>query len=598
MSPERLGNFGTEDTDAGGEIRRHGISASPGIAIGRAFVVDADRLVVPRTRVDDVESEVSRFEGALETTRGEILEICADMTERMGEDHARIFDSHLMMLSDDTVVGATIERIRAQHLNAAAAFEETVDAIVRSFDAMKDEYLKDRAADIVDVKRRVLRHLVGGSTTRRALDEPSIVIAQDLSPSVTAQFDRAKVLAYATDRGGRTSHTAILARSQAVPAVVGLESLSARVSDGDTVIVDGNTGTVVVNPAPETLEEYEQERRRFQELEEQLLTLTGYPGITLDGREFGLLANIDMPSEVAFAVEHGAQGVGLFRTEYFFISRDELPGEDQQYAMYRDVVERLGGRPVTIRTIDIGGDKVARYLPGAAEHNPFMGWRGIRFFLTRRDVFRTQLRAIYRASAHGTVRIMFPMISSVDEVVEARAICRSVCDELRAEGVPFDENTPLGIMIETPAAVAVAEALGREADFFSIGTNDLIQYTLAVDRGNARIAHLYRNVHPAILRFLRQTVLAARKREIPVSVCGEVCADPRAVVLLIGMRIDAFSASPAVVPEIKRIIRSVTFDACRALLRRVMRLRTTAEVEAEVDRFLAEHLNGGGGNTT
>jgi len=588
MSPERLGNISSRSAPGpGDEVRRQGVSAAPGIIVGTAFLKDSVRLVVPDTRIDNPEREVENFKRGMEDTRVEIESIRADMTERMGEDHARIFDAHLLILDDLTIVDGTTEVIRREQLNAAAAFEVTIDHILKSFGEIEDEYLKDRYVDVLDVKRRAIRNLLGESdAVMMRPTQPVVIVAHDLSPSDTSQLDRANTLAYATDLGGRTSHTAIIARSQGVPAVVGLDDLFDQVHSGDTIIVDGNTGTVIVKPTPATLEEYELEQKRFHELEEQLLTLTGYPAVTLDDKRFGLGANLDMPDEVESALEHGAQGVGLFRTEYYFISNESLPSEDEQYHVYRSVAEKMGGRSVTIRTLDIGGDKIAQYLHSSAELNPFMGWRGIRFCLTRKDIFKTQLRAIYRASAFGKVRIMFPMISQFEEVMKAKEICAEVMDELRGQQVEFDQTVELGIMIETPSAVAMADQLGKVVDFFSIGTNDLIQYTMAVDRGNAKIAHLYQNLHPAIIRSIKQTVDAARKREIHVSVCGEMCGDPLSMLVLIGLQIDEFSASPNVIPEIKRMIRSVTFDECRSLVKRVMRYRTAGEIETAIEKFL------------
>jgi phosphotransferase system enzyme I (PtsI) len=419
-----------------------------------------------------------------------------------------------------------------------------------------------------------------------------VIVAHDLSPSDTAQFERRTVLAYVTELGGRTSHTAIIARSQGVPAVLGLESLVDRVETGDTVIVDGNAGMVVVNPTPATLEQYRLEIARFHELEEQLLTLTGYPAQTLDGRSFTLCANLDSADEVESALDHGGQGVGLFRTEYFFIAQDYLPGEEEQYRVYRQVVEKMNGKPVVIRTLDVGGDKIASYLNRSPELNPFMGWRGIRFCLTRKDIFKTQLRAIYRASAHGRVKIMFPMISQIEEILRTREICAEVREELRRDRYKFDEECPLGMMIETPSAVALADQFAREVDFFSIGTNDLIQYTMAVDRGNSKIAHLYQHLHPSILRLLRITVEAGHRKKLHVAVCGEMAGDPLSIPILVGLGIDEFSVSPNMIPEVKRVIRAVTFDGCRALLRRVSRFRTTAEIETEIEAFLKLHVPG------
>jgi phosphotransferase system enzyme I (PtsI) len=571
------------------EIVKYGISASPGIVIGKAFLQDSELLVVPMTKLtpDQIEKEIEHFQTVLEQTKEELNSIRSHIAEQMGDDHARIFDAHLMILDDVMVSEDTTSLIRKEQINAAAAFQRIVNRVMSSFDQIEDEYLKDRYVDIKDVKRRVLSHLLGrGKGTADKPMEPSIIVAHDLSPSDTAQVDRRMTMAYATDLGGRTSHTAILARSQGVPAVVGLEDLFGSVMNGDTMIVDGNTGSVVVNPTERTIEDYEAEIKRFKELENQLLTLTHYPAVTLDNKEFTLLANMDLPDEVDAILEYGGQGVGLFRTEYFFISQEYLPSEDDQYKMYRSVTERLGSRPVTFRTIDIGGDKIVGYLNNSAELNPFMGWRGIRFCLTRKDIFKAQLRAIYRASAHGKVRIMFPMIAQVEEVVQAKEICNEVQEELKRGKYNFDPDVDLGIMIETPSAVAIADALAKEVSFFSIGTNDLIQYTLAVDRGNAKISHLYQPLHPSIIRFIKSTVEAAHKREIHVGVCGEMCSDPLSLLVLIGLAIDEFSIAPTMIPEVKRIIRSVTFDECKSLVRRVLRYRTTSEIEREIESFL------------
>jgi len=575
------------------EVEKHGISASPGIVIGTAFVRDAERFSVPRSTVEParVEGEVKRFAAALAETTRELRAFKADIARRMGDNHARIFDAHLLILDDTMLVDETSAAIRTERLNAAAAFEKVINRFIASIAGIEDEYLKERTMDVQDVKKRVIRNLLGQDTRTSARPtEPSIIVARELSPSDTAQLDRRTVLAYVTDRGGRTSHTAILARSQGVPAVLGVESLFDRVEAGDTLVVDGNTGTVIVNPTPATLEIYRQEIVRFHDLEEQLLTLTGYPAQTLDGREFMLCANLDSSDEVGSALDHGAQGVGLFRTEYFFISQEYLPGEEEQYKVYRQLAERMAGAPVVIRTLDIGGDKIASYLHRSPELNPFMGWRGIRFCLTRKDIFKTQLRAIYRASAHGNVKIMLPMISQIEEVLRTQEICAEVREELTRDRYKFADIVELGIMVETPSAVALADHLAKEVAFFSIGTNDLVQYTMAVDRGNSKIAYLYQHLHPSILRLLRLTVEAARRRKVHVSICGEMACDPLAVPILIGLGLDEFSVSPNMIPEVKRIIRAVTYDECRALLRRVSRFRTTAEIEAEVEAFLRLHV--------
>ncbi|NIM20363.1 MAG: phosphoenolpyruvate--protein phosphotransferase [Candidatus Latescibacteria bacterium] len=575
------------------EIRKNGISASPGIVIGTAFLMDSDILLVPdiRVRSSDVKGEIEKFERALEDTKKELSEIKASLTHRMGEDHAKIFDAHLLILDDVMVTEDTVSVIQKEKLSAASAFQKVLSQVMASFSEVQDEYLKDRSSDIMDVKKRVLRKLLGKE--RKGFDkptEPSIIISHDLAPGDTAQLDRELTLAYATDLGGRTSHTAILARSQGVPAVVGLENLFPLVGNGDTIIVDGNCGTVVVNPTAETLDSYKKEIERFKKLEEQLLTLTGYPAITLDERRIHLVANIDLPEEVDSVLEYGAEGIGLFRTEYFFIAQEDLPTEEEQYEIYKYVVKKMKDNPVVIRTLDIGGDKIVRYLHSSAELNPFMGWRGIRFCLTRKDIFKTQLRAIYRASAHGNVKIMFPMISQVEEVIKAKEICEEVQDELRRGRFHFDENVEIGIMVETPSAVALADTLAKEVSYFSVGTNDLIQYTLAVDRGNTKISHLYQNLHPSIIRFLRMTVEAAHKRGVSVGLCGEMCGDPFSVPILIGLGFDELSCSPNMIPEVKKIIRSVTYDECKSLVKRVYRYRTVRGIEDSAQDFLKTRI--------
>lgn len=592
--PRKNNSNNSHENDAGlkPELHVNGISASPGIVIGTAFLRSAERLVVPSKTIaaDMVDGEIEKFKQALKETKQEILSLQSGLERRLGEEHAKIFGAHLLILEDTMAIDDTITLIRTEKKNAAAAFQKVIAAVLRSFRNIEDEYLKDRYSDIMDVKKRVLRHLLGRDTDGGMVkpSTPSIIIAHDLSPSDTAQFDRGLTLGYATDLGGRTSHTAILARSQGVPAVVGLENFSSRIENGDQVIVDGNCGMVIVNPSKETLELYEKEIARFGKLEKQLLKLTGYPAETLDGRKIELNANIDMPQEIDSVRAYGAAGIGLFRTEYFFIAQEDLPTEEEQFRVYKKVLQKMEGKPVVIRTLDIGGDKIVRYLHSSAELNPFMGWRGIRFCLTRTDIFKTQLRAIYRASVYGTVKIMFPMICQLEEVLRAKEICQQVQDDLRRSKFPFDENVEIGIMIETPSAVATAEALSKEVAFFSVGTNDLIQYTLAVDRGNSKISHLYQNLHPSIIKFLKITSDAAHKRDIPVGICGEMCSDPLSIVVLIGLQFDEFSCGPYAIPETKKLIRSVTYDECRSLVKRLLRKATVAEIEESVTSFLRD----------
>jgi phosphotransferase system enzyme I (PtsI) len=573
------------------EITLTGISAAPGVVIGPAHVVSAETMSIPDIPVpsDQVEDEVAKLDEALQATREELVEIKARLAQQLGEDHAKIFDAHLLILDDVLVVDDTVALIREENHNAAWAFQKVISNVTTSFANIEDEYLKERYADIVDVKKRVLQKLLGGGGQKfRNPTLPSVVVAHDLSPSETVQLDRKVVLGYATALGGRTSHTAILARSQGVAAVVGLENVPSRIETGDTVILDGNCGALVINPLEETLETYKNEIERYKEFEEQLLTLTGYPAETLDNRKIELMANIDLPGEVDSALEYVAEGIGLFRTEYFFIAQDHLPSEEEQYRVYRSVIEKMEGKPVTIRVLDVGGDKIGGHLHAAPESNPFMGWRGIRFLLTRKDILKTQLRAIYRASAHGKVKILLPLIVNIGEVRETKKICEEIRAELTANRFRIDREVPFGIMVETPSAVALSDALAKEVDFFSIGTNDLIQYTMAVDRGNAQISHLYQYLHPSIIRLLKMAINAGRKAQIPVALCGEMAVDPLSTIVLIGLQIDELSCSPNTMPEVKKVIRSVTYDECKMLVKKILKRATTEEIERDVRALLKE----------
>ena len=577
-----------------GEIKLRGVAVSPGIAIAGAYVRRPEEVVVPNFIVDaeKVEAEVERFRASLDRTREEIRGAQARLAEQMGEDHAQIFAAHLLILDDTRAIEDTEELIRSQRMCAEFAFNRVIGRILDSFDRIGDPYLRERSADIQDVRRRLLHSLTGQEFRRfGTLNEESIIVAHDLAPSDTAMIDRRFVLGMATDLGGRTSHTAILARSYGIPAVVGLDTLSEQAQHGDSIIVDGNMGIVVLRPTDETRDEYERARQRFIELERQMLTLKEFPAITLDGRKIELSANIKSPDESEIAIAKGAKGVGLYRTEYFFLSRDHLPSEDEQAESYAQIVRALAPETVIFRSLDIGGDKFASYLgPGKSELNPFLGWRGIRFLLTRRDIFRTQLRAFLRASAAGKLKIMFPMITGLEEVRAARALVNEVRVELEEEGYRCDPGVEVGIMIETPAAVAIADLLARETDFFSIGSNDLIQYTLAVDRGNARINYLFEPMHPSILRLIRNTVEAGHAHGIWVGMCGEVAGDPLYSVLLVGLGLDELSISAYMIPEVKRIIRSITYDEAKMLVRKAMGLCTAAEIRHLVSAVMHERF--------
>jgi phosphotransferase system enzyme I (PtsI) len=576
------------------ELRLRGVAVSPGIVIGKAYVRRPDEIVVPNFVVDatKVNEEIERFRAGVQATRVEIRATQERLAEQIGDDHAKIFDAHLLILEDVKAIEDTETLIHTELMCAEFALNRVIGRVLDSFDRIGDPYLRERRTDIQDVRRRLLRNLTGQEVRSfGAFNEESVIVAPDLTPSDTAMIDRRFVLGVATEFGGRTSHAAILARSYGIAAVVGIDGLATQIRNGDPIVVDGNTGVVVVRPTPATLSEYEVARQRFVELERQMLTLKEYPAITLDGRKIELSANIKSPEDAALAIAKGAKGVGLYRTEYFFLTRSDLPSEDQQVEAYSKVLRELAPETVIFRTLDIGGDKFASYLgPGTSELNPFLGWRGIRFLLTRHDIFRTQLRAFLRASTAGKLKIMFPMITGLEEVRQAQALLAEVKRDLESEGYAYDRQIEVGIMIETPAAVAIADLLARECDFFSIGSNDLIQYTLAVDRGNARISYLYEPMHPSILRLVRNTVEAGHAHGIWVGMCGEVAGDPLYSVLLVGLGLDELSISAYMIPEVKRIIRSITYDEAKSLVRRVMGLATAAEIRKLVASVMHERF--------
>lgn len=570
-----------------------GISAAPGIAFGEAFVINVEDLSVDDERIDPelVADEVARFDAALADTEKELNALAHVLLEEMGKEHAKILDSHILMLADEVMRKETRDMIIEDHVSAPCAFNRVMDKTLRVFDQIEDQYLKERAEDVRDVKRRVLRTLLGQKVDGLVnLRKEAIVVGKNLTPSDTMGFKRKYVKAFVSDLGGSTSHAAIMARSHGIPAVVGVDGFSSHVKPYDKLIVDGMAGQVVLNPTPETVHLYEVAQERLKMLEADLLTLTNYPAVTLDGRKIELSGNIENADELDDVISHGAKGIGLFRTEYFFMGRGTLPGEEEQYKFYRDVVMRIAPDPVIIRTLDIGGDKFANWVDDRPEENPFMGWRGIRFTLSRKDIFRTQLRAIYRAAAHGRVRIMFPMVSVVEEVRAALAICEEVKEDLHKERYQYGKDVEVGIMIETPSAVALADHLAKEVDFFSIGSNDLVQYTLAVDRGNSRIAYLYDELHPSIIRLINETVQAAHKNNIWAGLCGEMTASAgvHGTLLLIGAGLDELSAPAFLIPEVKKIIRSVTFDETKTLLKKALRKSTAAEIRTLIDKFLRD----------
>jgi phosphoenolpyruvate-protein phosphotransferase (PTS system enzyme I) len=564
------------------EVIFRGIPVYGGVCQGRVLVLDRFRSEINKRLLSDAElaEEVNRLEKALVQTRHQILEVQRKVSERMGAEEGSIFEAHLLVLEDRTLLDEVVRLIQEQKVNAEHAFHTVAERYAATLSAIEDEYLRERATDMRDVTARVLNNLMGreDELDLRHLREPCIIVSHDLTPSNTAQLDKRHVLGFATDVGSKTSHTAIMARSLRIPAVVGLKDVSAKLEAGQYALLDGYGGLLILNPTDQTLFEYGQLIRKQVTLQEKLQDTLLKPAVTLDGHKVSLSANIEQAGDAPSVKACGAEGVGLFRTEYLFINLGDLPGEQQQYEAYRQAAAALKPLPVVIRTLDLGGDKFLAHMPRPAESNPFLGWRAIRFCLQERDVFRAQLRAILRASAEGNVRMMYPMISGLDELNQANALVEEYKAELRQENIGFDENVQIGAMIETPSAVMVADSLARRLKFLSIGTNDLIQYSLAVDRMNERIAHLYEPTHPAIVRLIKMTVDAAHAHKIPVSVCGEMASDPVLAPLLLGLGVDELSAAPALVPPVKFLIRRLKLSEAQELAAFALGCESASEI--------------------
>ncbi|MGA2243361.1 MAG: phosphoenolpyruvate--protein phosphotransferase [Verrucomicrobiota bacterium] len=572
-----------------GEKVYRGIAVSAGVCKGKVVVLHHARHAIVRRELppESVPPEIKRFEHALVRTRQQITEVQRRVADTMSSSEADIFDAHLLMLEDRVLIEEVIKIIREQKTNADFAFHSASGRYIAVLETVEDEYLRERAADLRDLATRVLDNLlnVKQQLDLRHLTEPCILVGHDLSPSTTAQLDRNFVLGFATEVGGKTSHTAILARSLDIPAVVGVQNLSEELETGDYALLDGYNGTVIVNPTDQTLFEYGQLAKIKASLGEKLREIQSQPAVTLDGRIIHLSANIEDQHDVEAVLKHGAEGVGLFRTEFLFINREKLPTEEEQFQAYREVAMALKPQPVIIRTLDLGGDKFSSQLQLAEEMNPFLGWRAIRFCLAQPEVFRAQLRAILRASASGCVKMMYPMISGIDELKQANAHVEKCKAELRAENVPFNEKLEIGAMIEIPSAALVSDALSRNVNFFSIGSNDLIQYTLAADRTNEKVSHLYEPTHPSILRLIKMTVDAAHANGIWVGVCGEIAGDPVLAPLLVGLGVDELSAAPSAIDAVKYIIRRVKNAEARALADFALQCESPSEIFARCQEF-------------
>ncbi len=569
-----------------------GLGVSPGIGIGRICLLNRLSMVAEwRIDEEEIESEILRFRQALTEAAVQLREVKQNVSRQPHlREHIYILDTHLLILEDELLTERTETLIR-QGTNAESALNQTLKQLRVMFENIEDEYLRERSSDLDAVGQRLQRILAGvNDTTLEQIEEKSLVAAHDLSPADTMQLDKGKVVGFLTDRGGKTSHTAILARSLGIPAVVGLESATAVVDNAMPAIIDGTTGVVVLNPSEETFREYLKRKLAFEYLEKELTSYRDLPAETSDHVEVALRANLELLSEVPAALDDGAVGIGLYRTEFLYMNRSEPPCEDEQFTAYSKIVKKIAPHPVTIRTLDAGGDKFIPDVSLENEDNPAMGLRAIRFSLREVDLFKVQLRAILRASAVGQVRIMFPMISGVAEIRTCNRILRAVKTELEQEGIPFDPQVKVGIMIETPSAVMIAPLLAREVDFFSIGTNDLIQYCLAVDRGNEHVAYLYEPLHPAILRALKQVCDAAHDAEIEVSMCGEMASEPLYVLVLLGLGLNELSMNHACIPRVKRVLRNLTRTAGDEMLGHLLQLSTGKEISTYIEREMRRRL--------
>jgi len=563
-----------------------GVGVSPGIAIAPALLFFHDRYDVPTYAVTDLQAELVRLDTAMQKTRQDLKTIYERVVDELGNRHAAIFQAHIMML-DDVVLREELTAHLSEHQKNV---EHTLDALAKRYaqamNTVDDPRFRERTADMLDVVDRVLRHLLDAERPNlRRLEQESIIIAHDLTPSDTASMDTSKAVGMITGARSVTSHSAILARALEIPAVIGVADAPAAVSAGTMVIVDGSSGRIILDPTEETCVRYRKAQERLAARRAKLLRgPKGRLARTQDGMEVLLSANIELPLEIEHSRNVNAQGVGLYRTEYLFIDRDSLPTEEEQYDAYVHVAKAMAPHPVVLRTMDIGGDKFVAHLQILKEDNPQLGWRAVRFCLARPDIFKTQLRAMLRASAHGAIKIMFPMISGIEELRKVKAVVQEVMAELEAAGIPFNNNIKIGSMIEVPAAVMLADLLAQETDFFSIGTNDLIQYLLAVDRVNEKIAHLYDPAHPAVIRMIHRTAQAAQTRKIPCSICGEMAGDALYTELLLGLGIISLSMAPVAIPIIRAEISHIHFEEARTLARKALKMRTAEEVKTLLEK--------------
>lgn len=564
---------------------KKGIVASPGIKIGKAFVFHGSEVKIPMYEIqsDKIDEELARFEEALTRTKNEIIDIQNKVSTDQFSDLAEIFSTHIMALEDPMFTGRAREKIKEEKRNSEWVINDLSIELINTLSKIDDEYLKERIIDISDINKRLIGNLQKIEKRDMSdIHEDGIIFAPDITPSETALLNRNHVMAFVTDHGGKTSHTAIMARSMDIPAIVGMDDITSYVKTGDLVIVDALHGEIIIDPTESEIEEYIKYQKDVLELERELAKLTNLPARTLDNEEVSIFGNIEIPDEMNIIKSHGAQGIGLFRSEFLFLNKD-LPDEEEQYRQFRKVIDFFSPYPVTIRTLDFGGDKIYSFIKTLPEINPFLGCRSIRFSLKNPDLFTTQLRAILRASAHGAVQIMFPMISTLDELLTVKGHLKETMAQLEKEGIPYDKNIPTGIMVEVPSAVITADILAPHVDFFSVGTNDLVQYILAVDRGNEKVAHLYNPLDIAVLRYLKHMSDISRNHSVNISICGEIAGEPYYTMLLLGLGYRNLSMSSKYMYQVKKIIRSVNISECEELAENLLSKTLTKDIEQELE---------------
>ncbi len=569
-----------------------GIGISPGIIFGKARTMIKDKISNDKKQITNINTEIDRFGEAIACSKKQIIEIARRTKETIGENEAKIFEAHVLILEDAMLIDGIKDKISQEMVNAEYAVGEVAGEFITIFDSMDDAYMKEKSADIKDVSERIIRNLLGiEEWDIAATEEKVIIVAQDLTPSDTALLDKNKVLGFVTAVGGKTSHTAILARILEIPAISGINKILIEAQNGDELILDGHEGTVIINPSPDQINVYKKKKKEY---DNQLSLYNQYlnkQSITKDGKEVEIVANIGLPADTDKVIANDSEGVGLFRTEFLFMNRNSLPTEQEQYEAYKEVATRLEGKPVVIRTLDIGGDKEVEYLHMQTELNPFLGYRAIRLCLDRKEIFMTQLRALLRASAHGNIKIMFPMISSIHELREAKQMLQEAREELASEGIIYNDNIEVGMMIEVPSAAMISDLLAKEVDFFSIGTNDLIQYMVAVDRGNEKIAHLYNDFNPGVLRMIKMVIDNAHKASIWVGMCGEAASNAYMIPLLLAMGLDEFSVCPSDILKLRYIMSKISVEDIKEKIDDILMMADGQAIEKYMEGYYDKHIN-------